>query len=302
MYYTVLQPLPDVGTCFEQPPSTSFSLEYDVDPPALHAGPPGTQDSAVLTALGTEPSLNSNEYYLFWDYGTADPFTLDDFHADGQESHTFAGFVVPYDAAQGLHTIGVCYLFNNDGTLEWRRAGGTIQFNVTGYFVCGDEDVGGGDEDVIVTLIPDTGTAGSTFTLTVDGTAQSGETKYFQDAYFIQVIWNYAPPPQAEFPPTGLVLGQFYKTDPNSETMSVPGLLVPTAAQPGLYPVNVCMYFAEDLSSQGVGPAESNQGFWIAATPDIFNVIQENATSTPRTDLDASGREHLYAAAGRGAG
>ena len=281
VYYTVLEPLPDFGTCFEAPPSTSYSLAYDVAPPALHAGPAGSQDSAVLTALGTEPSLGTVEYYLLWDYGTADPFILGQFQADGQSSHTFAGFVVPYDAAQGLHTIGVCYLFDNDGTLEWRPAGSTIQFNVTGYANCGDQDPGGGETDVVVTLSPDTGTAGSGFTLSIDATGQGGGegNYYFEFADLVQVIWDYAQGP-AEFPPTGLVLTQVPKTD-NSDTMTIPGLFVPTAAQPGLYPVNICYYIAEDLGGAGVGPALSNQGFWVAGTADIYNVIQESATSTP---------------------
>jgi len=269
--YTVLEPLPDVGTCFEQPPSTGFLLEYDVDPPALHAGPPGTEDSAVLTALGTEPSLGSQTYYLIWDFGSPDPFTLDLFNADGGSLYTFEDFVVPYDATPELHTIGVCYLFDNDGTLEWRRAGGTIQFNVQAPVPCGTVEGVGNLGDPVV-LLPTQGQIGSTFLASITG-AEAG----IEDALLVQVIWDWTPG-NSDNPPGGQVIAEITKSDNSDEASAT--ALVPTAAALGPHNVNICYYVPFDLSSSGVGTAESNFGEWISGEFAVFNVV-EGPTSTP---------------------
>ena len=276
--FTVTAGVPDISTCSGGTPSTAHSLAYEVAPPTLHAGPPGTQDAAILSALGAEPSLDTWVYSLVWDVDTNDPFVLGQFPADGQSSHTF-NFTVPYDATSGLHNIGVCFLFDNDGTLEWRPAGSTIQFNVQNPAPCGTV-ANIGDPNTQIGLAPSEGEIGSSFVASIS-TVEFG----LDDALLVQVIWDWVAGNGDNIPPSGQVIAQITKAD-TTEQAAVTAL-VPTAAALGPHNVNICYYVPFEVGSFGVGPAESNFGEWIAGEPNVFNVVEgptptaEPSTPTP---------------------
>jgi hypothetical protein len=277
--FDVTEAIPPPTSCTSDETDGFLELQYQdgVNP---HSGPTGSIQNVVIA--DEEGGLRF-DYYLIWDFEGDDPFVVAGYAGSPTgPTQTVFGFTVPYDAAPGTYDIGLCELFDGEGGFEWIASPDVIQFTVLQYGVCGNNS----PSDVPfaeVTLNPNTGPVGTVFQAAIDATDLPVETIPFNDAYLIQVIWDWEEG-NADFPATGLILTQVVKND-SSDTYTIPNLTVPNAVA-GAHVVNICYYipFDMDTAGAGVGTATSNDGIWFAGIPDEFNVTSASGgppTNTP---------------------